>query len=100
MKIIVSAALIAAISVPIASGYAQVPPLTIAMVRTSAAVGTAPSVADVELLRKCPDMRPSEPMGMYQDAEAMDTARRLRIPVGALWLRRNDGAIERCLAKN
>lgn len=82
------------------TAHAQMPPLTIEMVRTEAAGGMAPTIEDVELLRKCPDMHPSEPSGMYQDAEAMDAARRLRIPVGALWLRWNDAAIERCLAKS
>lgn len=79
--------------------HAQMPPLTIDMVRTEASVGMAPTVEDVERLSKCPDMHPAEPSGMYQDADAMDEARRLHIPVGALWLRRNDAAIARCLGE-
>jgi len=76
---------------------ADLPPLTIDMVRTSAAIGMAPLVSDVERLSKCPGMTPKFPDEMYSDASAMDEARRLRIPVGAIWLRRNDAAIERCL---
>jgi hypothetical protein len=99
---------LAALGFVLAAGSAQaqsqpvfdwggMPPLTIEMVRQDVALGMAPTVTDVENLRKCPDMRPGEPMDMTTP-EYIAQAQAQHINLGVLWLKINDAAIARCLA--
>jgi hypothetical protein len=73
--------------------------LTIDAVRGMAAAGKAPSNSDMGVLRKCPGLRLIIDLSPAEVGELMQTARASRIDGGALWLRRNDAAIEACLAR-
>jgi hypothetical protein len=78
-----------------APAFAQLPPVSIENIRGFAGAGMAPLNADIKVLHQCPeitrwpaDMTPAE----------VTEARALRIDPGALWLRRNDAVIAKCLA--
>jgi hypothetical protein len=78
-----------------ATALAQLPPVSIENIRGFAGAGMAPMNGDLKVLHQCPeitrwpaDMTPAE----------VAEARALRIDPGALWLRRNDAAIAKCLA--
>jgi hypothetical protein len=87
----------AVLAASIATARAQTP-LTIDRVRGMAAAGMAPFNSDMAVLAKCPGLRLIVDLSPAEVGELMQSARAQRIDGGALWLRRNDAAIEKCLA--